>query len=98
MAAVVLAIYVLSHKKTTSENGFDLIESRIDDRDFLLLNLIKKGGHSISSLAKESGLSKSVVWRRIRKLEEMGLIETSKGIGKVEISLTNKGRDLLANS
>ena len=98
LVAVILAIIILSRKKKTYENNYDLVDTRIDERDKLLLNLIKKGGHSISSLAKESGLSKSVVWRRIRKLEEMGLIETSKGIGRVEINLTDKGWDLLGNS
>jgi len=98
LVAVILAIIILSRKKTIPENNYDLVDSRIDERDKLLLNLIKKGGYSISSLAKESGLSKSVVWRRIRKLEEMGLIETSKGIGRVEINLTDKGWDLLGNS
>ncbi|MEB3755782.1 MAG: winged helix-turn-helix transcriptional regulator, partial [Desulfurococcales archaeon] len=89
LVAVILAIIILSRKKKIPENNYELVDTRIDERDKLLLNLIKKGGHSISSLAKESGLRKSVVWRRIRKLEEMGLIETSKGIGKVEINLTD---------
>ncbi|MEB3772939.1 MAG: winged helix-turn-helix domain-containing protein [Desulfurococcales archaeon] len=90
--------YYLYKNKTPREPGPAeprLIDSQLDDRDLLLLKLISRGGHNISSLARESGLSKSVVWRRIKKLEDLGLIETSKGIGKVDLSLTDKGRRVL---
>jgi uncharacterized membrane protein len=103
--AVVLVIigiaYYLYKNKTSGQSGTvepSLVDSQLDDRDLLLLKLISRGGHNISSLARESGLSKSVVWRRIRKLEELGLIETSKGLGKVDITLTDKGRNVLGES
>ncbi len=101
LAAILVIIglaYYLYKNKTPQEPGPaepTLIDSQLDDRDLLLLKLISRGGHNISSLARESGLSKSVVWRRIKKLEDLGLIETSKGIGKVDLSLTDKGRRVL---
>ncbi len=101
LAAVLIIIglaYYLHKNKTPGKPGPAeprLIDSQLDDRDLLLLNLISRGGHNISSLARESGLSKSVVWRRIKKLEDLGLIETSKGIGKVDLTLTDKGRRVL---
>ncbi len=101
LAAIIVIIglaYYLYKNKTSQEPGPaepTLIDSQLDDRDLLLLKLISRGGHNISSLARESGLSKSVVWRRIKKLEDLGLIETSKGIGKVDLSLTDKGRRVL---
>ncbi len=101
LAAILVIIglaYYLYKNKTPQEPGPAeprLMDSQLDDRDLLLLKLISRGGHNISSLARESGLSKSVVWRRIKKLEDLGLIETSKGIGKVDLTLTDKGRRVL---
>ncbi|MCE4607035.1 MAG: winged helix-turn-helix domain-containing protein [Desulfurococcales archaeon] len=95
LIAIALAYYFKSRQRKGGSGGVQLDTGNLDDRDVTLLRLIEKGGHSISSLAKETGYSKSVVWRRIKKLEKMGLIEVSKGIGKTEIKITEKGRTFL---
>ncbi len=72
------------------------IADELDDRDRAILEAVSKGGKSISDLARELGLSKSVVWRRSNKLVEFGLLKRIQDkSGKVILELTDKGRDVL---
>jgi len=68
----------------------------LDDRDRAILEAVSAGGKSISDLARELGLSKSVVWRRTNKLVELGLLKkTQDKTGRAILELTDKGRQVL---
>ena len=72
------------------------LAEELDDRDRAILGAVAGGGKSISDLARELGLSKSVVWRRTNKLVELGLLQRNQDkTGKVILELTNKGREVL---
>ncbi len=67
----------------------------IDERDKLILEKIVDKSMTISELARETGLSKSTVWRRVRKLEKEGYV-TTRGEGKYTyVEITDKGRNIL---
>lgn len=73
-----------------------LMEHRgIDERDRLILSKLSEKPMSISELSRELGLSKSTVWRRIRKLEKEGYVITHEEGKKTIIKLTDKARSLL---
>ena len=72
------------------------VVENLDDRDRAILSAVAQAGKSISDLARELGLSKSVVWRRVNKLVDLGLLRRSQdGSGRVIIELTDKGREAL---
>ena len=64
----------------------------LDERDYSILKTLAGGEENISSLARKTGLSKSVVWRRIQKLARLGLVEREDRGGSTYIRLTDKGR------
>ncbi len=93
-----------SGQQTTSKGGGGsgelVIEEpgAIDERDKLILEKIASKSMTISELARETGLSKSTVWRRIRKLEKEGYVKT-RGEGKYTyIEITDKGRSALGKT
>ena len=105
LAAVALYWFTKSRRRppqpgSGEDTGIEVVIDSVslDERDRLLLDLISKEEHTVSSLSRASGLSKSVVWRRIKKMESLGLVETSKDVGRAYIRLTNKGRKLLEDS
>ncbi len=67
----------------------------IDERDKLLLEKIAVKPMTISELARETGLSKSTVWRRIRKLEKEGYVKTREEGKYIYIEITDKGKQVL---
>lgn len=80
---------------SSSSGGAAVIEE-LDDRDRAILEAVTEGGKSISDLARELGLSKSVVWRRTNKLVEFGLLKRIQDkTGRVILELTDKGREVL---
>ncbi len=87
-------------RKNSGGGGGELVieePGTIDERDKLILERIASKSMTISELARETGLSKSTVWRRIRKLEREGYVKT-RGEGKYTyIEITNKGKNILGN-
>lgn len=72
------------------------IAEELDDRDRAILAAVASDSKSISDLARELGLSKSVVWRRVNKLVEFGLLRRNQDkSGKVILELTDKGKEIL---
>ncbi len=69
----------------------------LDERDITLLDLISKKETTISGLAKKAGLSKSVVWRRIRKLSNLGLIHREDVGAKTLLKITDSGLKALTD-
>ncbi|PUA33582.1 MAG: hypothetical protein B7O98_03960 [Zestosphaera tikiterensis] len=63
----------------------------LDERDLKLLKILERGEVSLAELAKESGLNKSVVWRRMKRLSDEGLVEQRYEKGKLVFKLTVKG-------
>jgi CRISPR-associated protein Csa3 len=59
----------------------------LDKKDVKILNVLKINQSDLSKIAKEIGISKTTVWRRLRKLQERNLIKTD---GK-KYSLTEFG-------
>ncbi len=81
---------------------------RLDERDVRILNLLQKDCRmSNSDLADAVGMSASALWRRVRSLEEAGIIERYGAVlnpGRmglefhaiVHVQLTRHDRDRLA--
>lgn len=101
-----LAYYILRHYRTAHpkvrEEGVELPEydvetlrSEVDERDIEVLKAIVAKELTISGLARELRLSKSVVWRRIRKLSHLKLITTTDVNGKTYIKVTSLGMKVL---
>ncbi|RLE37204.1 hypothetical protein DRJ17_07035 [Candidatus Woesearchaeota archaeon] len=81
---------------STSGKEVEFLEhGKLDERDKLILSKLSKKSMSISELARELGLSKSTVWRRVRKLEKQGYVKTREEGKKTIIELTEKARMIL---
>lgn len=99
-----LAYYMLRrrrvrHSKVGKEDveqlEIEALRSEVDERDIEILKAIAAKELTISGLARELKLSKSVAWRRIRKLSHLKLITTADVNGKTYIKLTSLGRKIL---
>ncbi|MCD6428495.1 MAG: winged helix-turn-helix transcriptional regulator [Desulfurococcales archaeon] len=73
-----------------------IVEGNIDERDVEILRALKDEKLTISGLARKVGLSKSVIWRRVRKLADLGLINKVDEGGKTYLSLTRSGEEFLS--
>ncbi|MEM1709651.1 MAG: winged helix-turn-helix domain-containing protein [Sulfolobales archaeon] len=94
--------YLLRRRKPSAGEEVELLEydvrtlkSEIDERDIEILRVVSTKELTISGLARELGLSKSVAWRRIRKLSHLKLITTTDVGGKTYIKVTPLGREVL---
>lgn len=80
---------------SASSREVEFLEHRkLDERDKLILSKLSEKPMSISELARELGLSKSTVWRRVRKLEKQGYVKTREEGKKTIIELTEKAKSL----
>ncbi len=77
----------------------ELPPTDLDERDITLMRVIGEIGETtISELAKRTGLSKSVVWRRVRKLTDLGMISKEDVGAKSILRLTDKGKEVIGGS
>jgi DNA-binding MarR family transcriptional regulator len=69
----------------------------IDFDDFALLHALAstEGPTSLASLAAELGISRSVLLRRLRPLEKIGIIDYHGGVTDRRIALRTAGRSLI---
>ncbi len=59
-----------------SSEEFRVEEGGIDERDKMIIDLLyREGPLGVSDIARKLGLSKSVVWRKLHKLVEAGIVE-----------------------
>lgn len=95
--AIGAAVLLIRRSRGAGTAGTASPPEELDDRDRAILGAVSGGGKSISDLARELGLSKSVVWRRVNKLAELGLIRRVQDkTGRVILELTDRGRELLS--
>ena len=102
-AAIILAAvggaalaYLLARRFTGSAGEELAVESiGVDERDRSILKLLKDNPMNISELSRASGYSKSTVWRRVRRLEKMGLVKLDPRGNTVYIALTEEGEKAL---
>ena len=67
----------------------------LDDRDKLILNALKSSSLNISELSRALGLSKSTIWRRVKKLESRGYVRTRSSGKTVIVEITERGLKVL---
>lgn len=74
----------------SSEEEAELSSEELDDRDAIVLEAFKKGARTLSEAVKYTGLPKSTVYRRIKKLVKLGYLEERRERGSIWYVLTNK--------
>ncbi len=96
--AVIALLFARSRGKSRAASGNTLavttsvsVENELDDRDVMLLKVLREGEETISSLSRKTGLSKSVVWRRVQKLIRLGLVEREDRGGSTYLRITREG-------
>ncbi len=81
-----------SHSPPSSGGITLTYRGELDERDRTILKALSEKPMSISELARSLGLSKSTVWRRVRRLERNGYVKTREEGNKTIIELTDKAR------
>jgi len=75
IVALAIAVYYLVSRKGVSKRKSD-IEAYLDDRDRAIINYLKeKGSATPTELMEATGIPKSAFYRRISRLEKLGIIE-----------------------
>ena len=85
VASAAVAYYVFRRRRKTEVEP--VVSDRIlDERDRAILNALDRYGQmTLADLSKAAGLHKSTVWRRVRKLRELGLVEVRTVSGRTLI-------------
>jgi len=99
VAAVAFTLILLRRGRgggSVSVGGGFATGGDIDERDVEILKALRGGRTTISGLARKLNLSKSVVWRRVKKLSELGLVSSVSEGDRTYITLTKAGEDLLS--
>ncbi|WP_230937906.1 helix-turn-helix domain-containing protein [Sulfolobus acidocaldarius] len=65
----------------------NLSNETLDERDTMILEAIKMGGNNLTEIMRLTGLPKSTIYRRIRKLVRLGYVEEIRERGKVRYSV-----------
>ncbi len=77
-------------------NSEDLsLTAGLDERDVAILKALSAGEKSVSELSRDLNLNKSVVWRRVKRLKDLGLLSMRVEKGKTLYSLTDSGMEAL---
>ncbi len=86
--ALVLLLYALYKYVLSSRKG--LLEE-LDERDKLIINVLTKHGElSVQKIMEKTGIPKTPLYRRLKKLEKMGLIEPNVRSGKTYYRVKRK--------
>ncbi len=101
--SAVLAYYLIRRRRArpagvsveSPEYDVETLTTEVDERDVEVLSAAMTKELTISGLARELRLSKSVAWRRIRKLSNLKLITTVDVNGKTYIKVTPLGVKVL---
>ncbi len=90
-AVALLAFFILKRRLEKAPEIEPLLEYGFDERDKVILKTLGMGEATLSDLSKATGLNKSVVWRRLERLRELGYVEKIYSRGKYIYRLTEKG-------
>jgi len=70
--------------------GIKIDYSEFDERDLMILEAIKRGYKTLSEISDFTKISKSTVYRRLKKLHERGYVSYSRISGRVYYELNLK--------
>ena len=76
-SSIALAIYLLKRFR-----GYRRLEGDLDDRDHTILDILKSGEYSAQELMEMTGIPKTPLYRRLKRLEEAGYIESFRRGGR----------------
>lgn len=78
-----LGLYFFKKRRESIEESLVFSEEITDERDKAILEALEKYGRlTLADLSKVAGLHKSTVWRRVRKLKELGYVKVKRVSGK----------------
>ncbi len=90
-AAALLVFFIMKRRFEKAPEIEPLLEYGFDERDKVILKTLGMGEATLSDLSKTTGLNKSVVWRRLERLRELGYVEKIYSRGKSIYRLTERG-------
>lgn len=89
--AALLGYFIIRRGLKKTHEIEPLLEYGFDERDKAILRALSSGEATLSDLSKSIGLNKSVIWRRLERLRELGYVEKGYSRGKSIYRLTQKG-------
>ncbi|MEM3923699.1 MAG: winged helix-turn-helix transcriptional regulator [Zestosphaera sp.] len=90
-----LGYFIIRRRLEKTSEIEPLLEHGFDERDKAILKTLSSGEATLSDLSKAVRLNKSVVWRRLERLRELGYVEKGYSRGKSIYRLTQKGSKIL---
>lgn len=76
---VIFFLYLLRRRRNPVE--VEVLEGELDDRDMMILDVLKGGMKSAQEIMDETGIPKSPLYRRLKKLEDLGYIASIRKSG-----------------
>ncbi|BCU70941.1 helix-turn-helix domain-containing protein [Stygiolobus caldivivus] len=82
LGILLISIFFLKKHKSAKEE-VELVSEKLDNRDLMILEAIKRGYKTLTEISTFTGLPKSTTYRRLRKLTALGYLNEDRGYGKV---------------
>lgn len=96
VVALLLAYYLFRISRRSKPAAVEpMLTSGLDDRDMLILKVLEDNEMSLSDISRVTGLNKSVVWRRVKRLTDLGFLFRRVEKGKTIYGLTVTGKEAL---
>jgi uncharacterized membrane protein len=95
-SSLIIYQFIRSRLERPKVENVSEYSEEVDDRDIMVLKCIDKGLSNLSKISDETGIPRTTVYRRIKKLVKQGYIEEIRERNKVQYRLTQKGKDLLS--
>jgi len=81
LGVLLIALLYLYRRKSGNPIEVEILEGDIDDRDKMILEVLKGGMKTAQQIMDETGIPKSPLYRRLNKLEKMGYIASTRKSG-----------------
>ena len=76
---LIALLYLLRRRGNPVE--VEILEDELDDRDKMILDVLKSGMKTAQEIMDETGIPKSPLYRRLKKLEDLGYIASTRKSG-----------------
>ncbi|MBB5252645.1 helix-turn-helix domain-containing protein [Sulfurisphaera ohwakuensis] len=88
LLAVSLLLIIIRYRRNKIEISYD----KIDKRDIMVLEAIKRGYKTLTEISSFTGLPKSTTYRRLKKLTDLGYLVCNREYGKVYYEINRPSR------
>jgi len=90
--AIISFATLLVIRRVKAKSAVQIVNEKLDDRDLLVLEAIKRGYKTLSEISNFTGIPKTTTYRRLKKLTSLGYLQETREYGRVYYDLNLRTR------